>query len=310
MKLKIAYLPTGDYNFASSRLRVWKIIPHLSDCIPQVFGRETPAEVLATLGETHDVIVVQKRTDLTPYIFSWQDQGAKVVFDCDDLIDNIPFDMVDLVTTDTKFKQEKMWGKPGRNNIRVIPDCLDITDLAIKKTNHRETLKTVVVCLNRDNVYHVQNLAMACHSLKVDLTVITDLQNNSFVYDYGVHGVQWHVSNVNQEMIKYDIAACPFVFDSPQSHSRNWIESKSANKLLKAWGLGLPVIGTPIPSYLEAGLITSAETVEEWAAALIIFDSKKLREADAERGREIAMHYKAKDMAYGWESVFKSLCNR
>ena len=249
-----------------------------------------------------DVVVVQKRFDFSQEIAFYKAQGIPVVFDCDDLMENIPFNGVDVVTTDTPYKKE-YWRKP---NVIVVPDALDLDADSPKKSTHADVLQRVVWCGNPENVYHIANAAEACQHLDLEFTAITDLgKTGSWACDRNVQGIQWDVDSVDEELIQHDLFVAPFLFDG--QWGEEWVKSKSANKVLKAWGLGLPVIGCPIPAYEDAGVKYLAYTVEEWVTAFTALMECTAREQDAERGYTIAQQYRAERVAPQWLDVFKGV---
>lgn len=295
----INYLTAGSRDFASSRLRAYlpgDEIAKYGHTVTFNGGIETPA----------DIFVFQKRFNERDQALMRQchARGIKVVLDVDDMMNDIPFSLADVLTTDTKYKQE-FWP-----NAVVVPDVCDIESGAIRKSVHTENLTKVVWVGNAENAYHLRDCASACHFLRIELTVITDLNNraySNFAYTDGVQGVAWDVKTVDAEMIKADVAVFPLVFDGPYAHRREWIESKSENKIVKAWALGLPVIGTPIPSYLAAGLRNSASTHDGWVEALERFRPRGTRIADAKAGAKTAKTYAVEKIALKWMDVFEGL---
>jgi hypothetical protein len=210
----------------------------------------------------------------------------------------IPFDLADVVTTDTAYKQN-CW--PGSV---VVPDCLDLDDGAPRKSLHADNLNRAVVVCNVENTYHIRHAAAACRELGIQLIVITDTSHPKFAeYSRDVTGVQWSLDTVDNEMIQADVCLCPYVIRDGE-WSEQWVLSKSENRIVKAFGLGLPVAGTGIPSYVSAGLQHCAETVEEWITTLQGISPRASREADAVRGYEIAQQYKAEKVARKWLEVF------
>lgn len=300
--MKIEFFPCGTRRTASSRLRAYMIAEALSD-----MGHDVGLSLYNTSPDTApagtDVVVIQKRFYLKALAQHCMAQGIRVVFDCDDLIDGADQFPCDVLTTDTPFKAVR-WPRA-----MVIPDVLDIEPGAEIKTRHRDTLGNVVWTGNAENTYHLANVAAACSRLNLALTVITDLASSAYAYYNGVSGVAWDVDTVDAELVQADLAVCPFVLEDG-AWSEDWVKSKSANKLLKCWGLGLPVIGTPIPSYVEAGLRYKASTVDEWTAQLLNLRSPLLRRADAQRGYALAQKYRAGEVARRWLEVLDASQHR
>jgi len=283
----------SDRSAASSRLRVYKVADELTKLGHRVSFNEVS-------NDTH-VVVVQKRYNLDAEIAKWRSQGIRVIFDLDDMIP-LPIADVDCITVDTRYKQQKLPGSV------VIPDCLDAEQSSPFKSHHEDMLRTAVWTGSPDNVYHVRACAEACRWVGVELTIITNLLNpqakqicDNLVQLGGVTLKQWDLATVDKLMVQHDIAVMPYVFDG--AWSKEWVESKSANKLLKSWSLGLPTIGTPILSYVEVGLDYMATSIEEWCNALTAMESSQVRFKDAQRGSKIAGEYRADKVVNKWLEV-------
>lgn len=289
--MRIAYFPAGPRTFASSRMRCYRPGEAL-----EKLGHEVSYAALSTV----DVVVIQKRYDLPVLMQDLRQRGVRVIFDVDDMMfDLSPFELADVVTTDTEYKREQ-WPTAV-----VVPDCLDLDDDAPKKSVQADYLKRAVWIGSAENVYHIRYAAEACNRLGIELIVITDTNSPKFAaYSRDVTGVQWSLDTVDQQMIECDVCLCPYVISGGE-WGEAWVRSKSENRIVKAYGLGLPVIGTPIPSYVSAGLQYCAETTEEWIAALQAISPRAAREVDAERGYLIAQQYRAEVVAEKWLEVFK-----
>lgn len=290
--MNITWFTAGDITMASSRLRAF-----------------LPGEALARRGHSvtfnpnlsnaADVIVVQKRADLTAYYSLWHHHtGAAVIFDCDDWY---PWAVavsqgVDLVTVDTSYKRRLL------PNAEVVADVLDLPVNAPRKRHHRERLQEVAWFGHPDNLIHVWDVVEACKRLGINFTAITDVHHPAFRATDGlIGGYMWAGEDVDQALIEYDLVVCPWRFDT--KFGADWVLSKSANRPLKAWGLGLPVAGTPIPSYTAAGMEFTAGTVEEWVSVLRRLQSAEVRERDAIRGYTHTANYQADVVAIRWEHM-------
>lgn len=290
--MKIGYYPAGGRDLASSRLRVYAI-----------------ADVLAARGHavtfnpsdplSCDVVVVQKRGDCAEIMARCQAAGVRTVFDVDDYLEGFDVSRADVVTADTPAKRTLY------PQAVIIPDALDAGTNAPVKTAHADTFTRAVWFGNAENLYHIQPAASACDALGIDLTVITDLDRAApRAETYGVRGVQWTPFSVDAELIEADVVLLPFVLDGG-AWSRAWVTSKSANRVLKAWALGLPVAATPIPSYVDIGVKYLASTETEWRDALTALQDRAARERDAAYGRLIAQFYTAERLADVWLGVFE-----
>lgn len=301
--MNVVYYPAGDANFASSRMRVFRIIPEL-----RRLGHEAEID-FDPYGA--DVVVVQKRPDLDDLMKKCHKMGIRVIYDLDDWIPPlIPTAcLADAITVDTNYKLKlfPLVDIP----VDVIPDALDTDSDSPKKSGHAEILRQVVWTGNADNLYHLRSVAEACSALNIILTVITDLGDKFIktLRDFPtpvkncLQVVRWHQGSVDWELVKADLFVAPLMFDGPWD--ANWVMSKSANRIQKAWGLGLPVAATPIQSYTEAGLQYKAQTVDEWIAVLDRMCDPQLRIQDAQAGYERVQQFTADKIAQQWLKVFQ-----
>lgn len=282
--MNIAYDALGGINLASSRLRVYYPAWQLARRGHKV----TMLSHSISLNWRPYTIMFQKRSDgaIKKLIESHRMLGAHIVVDCDDWLPDMQevAQLADVVTVDTPAKLELF------PNAVVIPDALDVSESAPLKTEHNDDLRRVVWFGNLENKYHADIVNAACCALNIEFHCIST--------------GNWFMNTIDHELIKYDLAVCPYVFDG--DHSAEWINSKSANRPLKSWALGLPVAGTPIPSYIDVGLQYQAQTLDEWVAALTTLRDPALRAADAARGRDVALQYSADKIAVKWLEVFNN----
>ena len=299
--MKIAYYPLGDRTVASSRLRVWKIADELKRrghevCFPQ------DSFVL----DEYDLVVVQKRMDLASQMnrfkgHNWPDRWKgkiPVIFDIDDLNGNIPD--CDQLTVGSVKLQEAYGGE-------YIPDALDIEDSFVKKITHNEKLTRVCWFGLACNLYHAEHVKNACQELGLQFVVITDIDGK---HDYpkwpGVEYRKWSLETVDSDIVGCDLVVCPYVFNNTK-WSNKWVEAKGENRILKAWGLGMPVAGTPIRSYIQHCLYCNATTPAEWKFLLDVLRWQSLRRDNANNGLPIAMNHHASQIADRWLSVFNKV---
>lgn len=290
--MKIAYYTAGGREMASSRLRAWKIGDAFSAMGHEVTFNEEPGTIRP------DVAVFQKRFDLNGLMTAYRNWGTFVVWDCDDHMANGPTAYADLVTVDTPAKLALY---PGA---LVVPDALDLPDGTPVKVDYETRLTSVVWFGNPENFYHAATVATACRQLGIQFNVITRVDGLSDIERARAdHLYEWSIYDVEERIIESDLVVLPCLPDG--RWSGEWVRSKSANRLLKAWGLGMPVIATPIPSYIEVGLLHQATTPQEWIEQLTLMKHVHARVEDAERGVRIAIQYHAHLIAQQWLEVFE-----
>lgn len=293
--MKIAYYPAGTSTFASSRMRVWKVAAALSEMGHTVTFNEP------YLGGV-DIMFVQKRADVTALMISARQAGIPIIYDADDWIPSLPTEFADIITTDTHDKK-RLW-----KNAVVVPDCLDIDDVH-PPLQHSEKLNLVGWTGNAENLYHLKNAALACNHLHIAIVAITNL-NNPCMSDQlnQLSGIdiqfgQWELATIDEQLRLCDLFISPFITGG--RWSQDWVQSKSANRILKAWGLGLPVAATPIPAYVDAGLCYHAASYDDWLETLVWLQNRELRERDADRGHKAALEFTADKVALLWIEVFE-----
>jgi len=113
--------------------------------------------------------------------------------------------------------------------------------------------------------------------------------------------VPWTRDNWHVDLAGCDIALCP------QAHWQ--FPAKSNVKVTTAIGLGLPVIASPIQSYIE--ILTDGfnaficHDLDQWGSALNKLRTKELRELFVKRSREFLPYYSADFIYREWEAVFQ-----
>lgn len=296
--MRILYFALGLETTASSRLRVYKVAEALRRLGDTVDIKISYADVKR--GD-YDLIVVQKRQDFHRKMTRWIGNGIPVVFDFDDLTDAVPTHT--LLTAGSKVLQEK------HPSSIYIPDCLDISSDYAPKVKHEDKLSRICWFGLACNLYHAEPVYKACCELGMKLVIITDVdgQHEYPRWEYAEY-VEWELDTVDQNITGCDLVACPYIFSG--RWDRDWIQAKGENRLLKAWALGMPVVGASIPSYREHGLKYVAETKQEWVDVLSALRDKKLREKDAESGRLIAVDRLADSVVKEWRMAFDQCVRR
>lgn len=288
--MNIVYYTAGSRDWASSRLRAWKV----ADALAEMGHTVTMNPPL--LPET-DVLIVQKRTDVVDTMQVARKRGVRIIYDVDDYIPNLPVECADVVTVDTAAKRDLY---PGAI---VIPDCLDIDEGSPVKITHNPHLERVVWYGNVENAYHVRDAYTAARCLGLQLFLITSNPPRDLLVQLaGAQWFGWNAQAIDHEIIEHDLVICPYVFDG--DWPEKWVKSKSANRVLKAWALGMPVAGTAIPSYVDVGLKYCASTPADWERIFSDLADQDRRVQDAAVGLRIAYAFSARSLVYQWLEVF------
>ncbi|GAI10809.1 unnamed protein product [marine sediment metagenome] len=93
----------------------------------------------------------------------------------------------------------------------------------------------------------------------------------------------------------------------------SWGKQKSAYKPLIYMALGLPVVCSPIPSYLgiishgKNGCIARKNNPEFWYKALKALANDKFRTACGQNARKTAESFSKEKIAAQWSKLFQSL---
>lgn len=295
--MKITYYTFGNNDTGSSRLRAFKIGKELTN---------RGHEIVFNPGKLRfdtDVVIFQK-TYKPGLIAAYRNKGVKLVLDISDYI-KFPTHYADAVTVGTTYLKERLY-----RFATIVPDVLDIPD-SIKIHDlpiRNEKFKNTVWFGGENNVIQATNAIAACNALDIDVTVIT-IGRNRLSHKYRFKQLQWNITTIDTVLQQFDVALCPFILDSKiqTGRTRNFLLAKSCNRVIKAWALGLAVIGTPIPSYKEVGLRYKAHTVDEWIEMLTVLQDSDLRREDVRLGRITAEQFNLNNVADKWENLFKDL---
>ena len=284
----IYYLPWGDDNTASSRLRVFKIGELLEDA-----RIGTPEKY-----EKGDVLIIQK-TPQREEMKRAQAQGAKVIYDIDDYYWDKPefrsmMKNADVVTVDTEEKKRMLGfvGKKSRGAI-VIPDCLDWDGIS-----REEQPKNGIIGWTGYG-----NSAVYLDKIKDELPkeytlrLVTSPDWLKFVKDKECK-VQNRVWSL--EMVDKYLRECEFtIYPLPDE---DFTKCKGMHKLLKSWANRIPCYTSPMPDYVkameEAG-VGKKYLVEDW--------SKLKNEGFDEKCYEYAMKFKPEVIVELWKQVIGEL---
>lgn len=265
----------GDHDTASSRLRVFNIIPHIKD---YVYG--VPEEY-----KDGDVLVIQKVPNMEE-LKRAKSQGAKVVYDIDDRYDSEQFlEMIreaDIVTTDTDEK--KKWLISYNDNVEVIPDSLDWD--GTKKETYE--YKGIIGWTGYGN-----NAAYLTGLVIPEGFTLRMISSDWFRHydNLKAQSRPWSLAMVDKYLSECDLG----VYYLPEG---DFERCKGMHKLLKNWAIGLPTYTTAMPDYVkameEAGvgsqyLIKTGEEIKD-----VPFD---------ERLREYALRYSSENVAKLWEKI-------
>lgn len=272
----IYIIPWGDENTASSRLRVFNVLPYMD----------------AKLGapdkyEKGDTLIIQKALNFKE-LHKAQFAGARVIYDIDDnYLNQQPFiymcEHADMVTVGSSFFKKYYPDAP------VIDDSLD-WDGTIK-TDYTE--KKLVGWHGYGNLNYVQHFSPAFKKLGYNIRTIV---GHVFMPSYQEYDVRmWSLKTIDKDLSECDFCA----FYLPED---DFSQAKGMNKLIKAWAIGLPAFVSPMPEYKrvmeEAGV--DGFIVTDWEN----HDYSKKWEP---KMREYALRFSAENTANQWKEAIKKL---
>lgn len=221
----IYFIPWGDQNTASSRLRVYNVLPYMDASL------ELPEKY-----EKGDTLIIQKALAMDE-LKKAQSQGAKVIYDIDDnyLDKQEFFDMceaADMVTVGSKFFHRYYPNAP------IIDDSLD-WDGTVKEDY---TKKNLVGWTGYGNLGYIFHLAPTLQEKGYNIRTIVGAGYEDPYKDAGFDVKTWSLETVDK-----DLAECDFcTYYLPDD---DFSQAKGMNKLIKAWAIGLPAFVSPTVEY-------------------------------------------------------------
>lgn len=281
----IYFLPIGDKNTASSRLRVWNIAPHIDGATigtPEYYTKD-------------DVLIIQK-TPQKEELQRAKREGAKVVYDIDDYYwDKVEFhemlEECDAITVDTDLKKEMIEKFDNlKGKVTVIPDSLDWDGTEKKKTSGNIVGWT-----------GFGNNATYLNGLTLPKEYVLRLVTSSDWVQYIENNKDIQSRPWSLEMVDKYLAECDYgIYVLPE---REFEQCKGEHKLLKNWAIGLPTYTSRMPAYVkamkEAG-VGEKYLVDDWST----FKPERVLEKSC---REYALKFKAENISNLWEKVIKAV---
>lgn len=277
----IYFLPIGDELTASSRLRVYKIVPHIKDAfigVPQKYKKG-------------DILVIQKTPDYSE-LERAKKAGIKVIYDIDDKYDDVSFlrmiNAADVVTTDSKVKKE--WLEKINKNVYVVPDSLDWDG----KTEYQNNKNGIIGWTGYGNNSHYLQDIKDILPFTLRLITSPDWYHHLKDEECKVQMRPWNLETVDKHLAECELSLCYL----PKG---DFEDCKGEHKLLKSLAMGIPTFTSATPSYIDvfnkAGVGDKyiVKNKEDWKNIKNIgFD---------DRLKEYARGFTAEKVAKIWEGV-------
>lgn len=274
----IYFLPWGDENTASSRLRVHKVLPFLN----------------AKLGvpdqyEKGDVLIIQKALQYGEMRRA-QASGVPVIYDIDDnFLDQQEFatmaQTADLVTVGSSYFHKWFPNAP------VIDDCLD-WDGTEKKSY---TPSKLLGWHGYGNLGYIFEIAPRFTALGYDIRTIVGAAYMEPYMKAGFDTLPWSLETIDKDLAETDLCA----FYLPED---DFSQAKGMNKLIKAWAIGLPCYASPTVEYQRVMKEACVDgfLVEDW-------DAHDFTKPWEPKMREYALTFSPEHIAEQWKKVIETL---
>jgi hypothetical protein len=279
--LRIGWILMGDRNWASSRMQGYHIHNWL---LEQGYDSRILGENLITMTSAYSVrflslalcirkskpthLVLQNPTWTMEYLAKLaRHWGISTIgVRCDQLSGNYD-QLFDLTVVPTEGLAKEL----GIVNFIAIEDVIEVPDGCFKRSyKSQEIIKVAWVGhpdyepFLTDWIHQVQSHPEIQHQFQFEIISKGDFAT-----------ITWREHSVFQDVIDCDIAIIPL----PTSQ---WYVNKSTNRLAMMFALGMPVIASPLPSYLTLGKhglnMLFAESPEQAQEHLIYLKSQSARQ--------------------------------
>ncbi len=220
---KIAFITAGHENIGSTRQRVYRISKEL-------IKRGYSVSINENLKQA-DILIFQKsdykflKKNFFKYLFS----NKFIVFDVDDMYVGNYLKLVkysDLVIAGSKYLAD--FYKQYNQNISVLDDALDVTDENIELKKN----------------FNLKNPKIGWFGTTKNLPIVENLHINNLKTITRDGDIEWNRETVDYDIQKFDLMCIP------QEKTPVGL-SKGNCRMLKALYLGVAVLASDIPPYIE-----------------------------------------------------------
>lgn len=295
-KVRLGWVPFGDWNTASSRLRVFKIHNHLTR-----HTQRYHSEIVKTLKHslTFDFLILQRiygHEELNGLIRHYRAHGIKIILDlCDIYPDSkSTAEAVDLITTNSERRKQQMLDLGFPRNIRVIDDPIDY-DID-QCYPHPEMMGFRPVWFGTfSNIYLTEVLAPLLNATAITSIHVRHMIPKNWQF------IEWRQDRFIEQLRNFNVCLLP-----------QTDEGKSANKMVTAILSGLPVIASNIESYkriAELGGIEDflCDKTEEWEPKIALLKDRDRRLEYLNRSQDALFHeYSMERIVSQWIRTFET----
>jgi len=202
------------------------------------------------------------------------------------------------VITCCSTKLEQMTRDQGHNHTVIIKDAIEERKpRVVHSYEDRHSKPKAVFMGGGGNGFLAKDvLKPVIDKAGYDLVMITEWDDAD---------IKWDIDTWPDDFCNCDVAICPQRVDQQPA--------KSNVKVTTAMGLGMPVVASPLPSYLEIiehgknGYVCN--DLEDWYKALVELRDPKKRKEVGEAGKNSVSSYSLVSITKEWVNLFKKLVN-
>jgi glycosyltransferase involved in cell wall biosynthesis len=306
--LRVLCWAIGDQRIASSRLRVYQLVPLLQQAglDVTVFRQASYADAIRFLpmAKQYDVIYIQKKLLPRPYLLALLSLNPRIVYDFDDALYAIrPYASAAEQRRIRVIRRRlaallprcaaivagndalRDFALAYNSNVVVIPTTVQLRDLPLKE--HAERPVTTLGWIGTGgNIFYLQQCDPVFRSLaqtygdRVQLKVVS---NQPFSGGAGMHVVnkEWRLAEEARDILDADIGLMPLTHDE-------WSQGKGGFKIIQYMAYGIPVVASPLG--INTDIVDDGKTgflarnTDEWVGKL----SQLIEQHDLRRRMGIA----------------------
>lgn len=278
-----------------------KELGYKSRIIKEYHGRSI-YDIRNEVGDANVVVFSQYGEFDLELIKYFKSIGKKIVRDHCEGMFGFPFEdecfkEADVVTC-CSTKLEQMTKDQGHNHTVVIKDAIEERKpiVAHNYENRHPKPKAVFMGGGGNGFLARDVLKPMIDKAGYELVMMTEWDDAD---------IKWDINTWPDDFCDCDVSICPQRVDQQPA--------KSNVKVTTAMGLGMPVIASPLPSYLEIiengknGYI--CQDLEEWYEALVELKDPQKRKEIGEAGKNSVEAYSLVSITNEWVKLFKKLVN-
>lgn len=295
--MKISILPAASIDNASARLRAFK----LSDALAAA-GQEAAVKVMSDA----DVLFIHKRLtdDILKYARLIKDGGGVVIYDLDNTADEMlgrlnispeqwqeMLSLADIVTTDTRARQEILQQAFAGTEICVLPNGIDYYPATPLPPSIASGRRLQVLWFGYvDNLFQIAPYVDTLRSLDLELHIAAEAEAIPQLESLlpGVDVFAWQLDTFPDRLRQCDLA---LLIQQGDTHDR----AKSNQKMLACIANGVVPIVSHTPEYLALAQEIDAQdsvfsTPEELAEAIGHYSGTDARSSYLDRAQPLVFN--------------------